>query len=85
MPDPKFLAASIFALGLAAEPALGQDSMRQAADVQFQQLDADGDGFVTRAEAAQVPGVAERFAKFDANRDGKLDRSEFTALVASMK
>jgi Ca2+-binding EF-hand superfamily protein len=85
MLDPKFLAASIFALGLAAEPALGQDSMRQAADVQFQQLDADGDGFVTRAEAAQVPGVAERFAKFDANRDGKLDRSEFTALVASMK
>jgi Ca2+-binding EF-hand superfamily protein len=85
MLNPKFLAASIFALGLAAEPALGQDSMRQAADVQFQQLDADADGFVTRPEAARIPGVAERFAKFDTNRDGKLDRAEFTALVVSMK
>jgi Ca2+-binding EF-hand superfamily protein len=85
MLNPRFLAASIFALGLAAEPVLGQDSMRQAADVQFQQLDADSDGFVSKAEAAQIPGVAERFAKFDANKDGRLDRSEFAALVASMK
>lgn len=85
MLNPQFLAASIVAFGLAAEPALGQDSMRQAADVQFQQLDTDNDGFITRSEAAKIPGVAERFAKFDANRDGRLDRSEYAALVVSMK
>jgi Ca2+-binding EF-hand superfamily protein len=85
MLTPKFLAASIVALGITAEPALGQDSTRQAADTQFQQLDGDSDGFVTRAEAAKMQGIAERFARFDANKDGKLDRAEFAALVASMK
>jgi Ca2+-binding EF-hand superfamily protein len=85
MLNPRFLAASILALGITAEPALGQDSTRQSADMEFQQLDVDGDGFITRAEATKIPGVAERFAKFDANKDGKLDRSEFAALVASMK
>jgi Ca2+-binding EF-hand superfamily protein len=85
MLNPKFLAASIVALGITGEPALGQDSMRQSADIQFQQLDGDADGFITRGEATKIPGVAERFAKFDANKDGKLDRGEFAALVASMK
>jgi Ca2+-binding EF-hand superfamily protein len=85
MLNPQFLAASIIALGITADPALAQDSTRQSAETQFQQLDGDNDGFVTRAEATRIPGVAERFAKFDANKDGKLDRGEFAALVASMK
>jgi Ca2+-binding EF-hand superfamily protein len=85
MLNPKFLAASILALGIAAEPAVGQDSKRQAADTQFQQLDTDADGFITKAEAAKIPGASERFAKYDANKDGKLDRPEFAALLASMK
>jgi EF hand len=85
MLNPKFLAASIIALGIAGEPALGQDSTRQSADIQFQQLDSDADGFVTRAEATKIPGVAERFTKFDVDKDGKINRSEFAALVASMK
>jgi Ca2+-binding EF-hand superfamily protein len=59
--------------------------MRQAADTQFQQLDTDADGFITKAEAARIPGVSERFTKFDTNKDGKLDRSEFATLVVSMK
>ncbi len=85
MLNPSFLAASIIALGITAEPALGQGSTRRSADREFQQLDVDGDGFITRAEATKIPGIAERFAKFNVNRDGKLDRSEFAALVASMK
>jgi Ca2+-binding EF-hand superfamily protein len=85
MLSPKFLSASIVALGINAEPALGQDSTRQTADTQFRSLDGDGDGFVTRAEAVKLQGIAERFARFDANKDGKLDRAEFAALVASMK
>jgi hypothetical protein len=54
MLNPRFLAASIVALGLTGEPALGQDSTRQSADIQFQQLDSDADGFVTRAEATKI-------------------------------
>ncbi|MGH8696558.1 MAG: EF-hand domain-containing protein [Burkholderiales bacterium] len=34
---------------------------------------------------SSAPTVAQRFAKFDANKDGRLDRSEFAALLASIK
>ena len=85
MLNPKFIAASIVALGIVGGPAVGQDSTRMDADARFAQLDADQDGFVTKAEAAKIPGVAQRFDRFDANKDGKLDRNEFAALIASMK
>ena len=39
----------------------------------FKQVDADGDGRVSRAEAeGQAPGLAKRFERLDANRDGFL-------------
>jgi Ca2+-binding EF-hand superfamily protein len=85
MLTPKFLAASVLALGITAGPAVGQDTTRADADTQFVQLDADRDGFVTRAEVSKLPGAAQRFDKFDANKDGKLDRAEFVALIAAMK
>jgi Ca2+-binding EF-hand superfamily protein len=83
MLTPRFLAASVIALGITGGPALGAAPTRQSADTQLRELDLDGDGLVTKAEAARIAGIAERFAKFDANKDGKLDRSEFAALVAS--
>jgi Ca2+-binding EF-hand superfamily protein len=85
MLNPKFLAAASMALGIASGPALAQDAMRADADIQFRQLDKDQKGFLTRADVSSTPAIAQRFAKFDANKDGKLDRSEFTALIASMK
>jgi len=86
MLNPKFLAASVVALGLAGTPAsFAQDTTRTDADVQFQQLDRNQKGFLTRADVAGTPAIAQRFDKFDANRDGKLDRAEFAALIASMK
>ena len=42
----------------------------------FQKLDVDGDGKVTRAEAAAEPRFAERFDRMDANRDGAVDRAD---------
>lgn len=39
-------------------------------------LDANRDGAIDRAEAAQRPRLAERFDTLDANKDGRLDRSE---------
>ena len=85
MLTPKFLAASVIALGITAGPAAGQDTTRPDLDTQFAQLDADRDGYVTRAEVSKVPGAAQRFDKFDGNKDGKLDRAEFSALLAAMK
>jgi hypothetical protein len=82
---PRFLAASVIALGLGAVPAFGEDTTRNDADAQFTRLDADRDGFVTRADMSKMSELARRFAKFDANKDGKLDRAEFAALIAAMK
>ena len=42
----------------------------------FKKLDTDGDGKVSRTEAAAQPRFAERFDTMDANRDGVLDRSD---------
>ncbi len=85
MLNSNFLAASMLALGIVAGPAIGQDSMRADADAQFQQLDRTNKGYLTRDDVSSTPTVAQRFAKFDANKDGKLDRAEFAALVASIK
>ena len=43
----------------------------------FRRADADGDGALTRAEAAEgLPRVAAKFDLLDANRDGRLTQDE---------
>lgn len=42
----------------------------------MKQADKDGDGRISKAEAAADPKLAERFAKMDVNRDGFVDRSD---------
>lgn len=81
----KFIAASMIAFGLAAAPSFAQDAVRQQADALFARLDADADGFISRSEAAQAQGVAQRLAKFDSNKDGRLDKIEFAAMLAAEK
>lgn len=39
-------------------------------------IDADGDGVITRAEAAARPRLAEHFDRLDADGDGRLERGE---------
>ena len=48
----------------------------------FTMLDNNGDGFVSRREA--VVADAEIFATADDNDDGRLDRGEFTVLLAQL-
>ena len=42
--------------------------------IAFRKLDADGDGKVSRAEAAADPSFAQRLDTLDANKDGAIDR-----------
>ena len=43
----------------------------------FTDLDRDGDGFVSRSEAAELGGFESAFAEADDDRDGRLDADEF--------
>lgn len=46
---------------------------------QGMKLDANGDGVITREEAAKYPRFAQNFDQIDANKDGKLSTDEFKA------
>ena len=50
-----------------------------APEQRFEKLDTNGDGRLSREEAASHPELAQRFAHIDANKDGFLSREELTA------
>jgi osmotically-inducible protein OsmY len=69
-----FIAGSAYADGGAG---LLEGAMPQA---DFERLDRNRDGYVSRIEAIADKDVAKRFAQFDLDKDGRLSQSEY-ALV----
>ncbi|WP_101927571.1 MULTISPECIES: EF-hand domain-containing protein [Luteimonas] len=60
------------------EPASAQtDAYR----LHFEALDADGDGFIDRAEAVSHPTLRSEFGGVDANGDGRLSREELRGWI----
>ena len=49
-------------------------------EAMFRQLDIDGDGFVSKAEAAGNEAVTVGFDRADRNRDGKLSFAEYDSI-----
>ena len=49
-------------------------------DARFNELDRNGDGFVSRDEGRDAGELNTRFSELDANNDGKLSRDEYAAL-----
>ena len=47
----------------------------------FSSLDANGDGAISKDEAASSEALAPLFTDADSNADGSLDKDEFSALV----
>ena len=58
------------------------DASRETLSVDdFDSLDSDKDGFVVKTDLPANHHLSEHFDMADANRDGRLDRSEFASLV----
>lgn len=66
---------------LASSAALALSAHAQPSD-SFKSMDKDGDGFISKEEAAAVRGFDRAFPEADANRDGRLDVNEFTTAEA---
>jgi hypothetical protein len=49
----------------------------------FDRLDRNGDGYISRDEAKDAPELQTRFSELDTNNDGKLSREEYDALNSS--
>ncbi len=80
----KLFTAAIGALMIVAAGAVtaapGQGEMKG----KLQALDTNGDGKISREEAAQSKGLAKHFDQIDTNKDGFLTREEFAAQRAKM-
>lgn len=75
------LAPLTVALAAAAAPVVcaAQDSP----EAMFQRADLNGDGKLSKEEAAKVPAIAAKFAELDKNKDGFLSLAEFAAGYAA--
>jgi hypothetical protein len=91
MKNSNLIATSLLALGLAAAPAAfaqdattgkagsTQDTGSQATS--WADLDADGNGSLSKAEAQRHQGLASVFDQADSDADGELTADEYRAFV----
>ena len=59
--------------------SLAATAAASAQPVEFEILDRNRDGYVSRVEAAAAPEIVKRFAQFDLNKDRLLSRDEYLA------
>lgn len=57
-----------FAVYLEDEYVIGEE---------FERIDTDRDGYISRDEASKLRGLAEVFDRFDNDHDGMMSRAEF--------
>jgi Ca2+-binding EF-hand superfamily protein len=67
------------AMALAMGSAFAADTAKN--DPGFNKLDKNGDGYLSRSEAAANPELAKQFKQADRNGDGKLSRAEYLAVM----
>jgi Ca2+-binding EF-hand superfamily protein len=73
-------AAAALAVTLAALPVAAQQAQAPSAgEAAFKRADANGDGKLSKAEAARLPSIAAKFDELDKDKDGALTMAEFMA------
>lgn len=71
-----FLTVAALAAGLLASTAFADDSGHRSHGDRFKEMDANGDGKISRQEATDA--AKARFAEMDKNGDGKITADEMT-------
>ncbi|MGH8594824.1 MAG: hypothetical protein ACREV3_13530 [Gammaproteobacteria bacterium] len=77
MTSTKALISAAVVLLCASSGAMAEDPPGPTTLPPFKQLDADQNGGITTAEAAQLPALAEQFADVDSNADGWISVDEY--------
>jgi hypothetical protein len=68
-----------------APPPGGQAPASSTPEIAFMRADANGDGKLSKAEAARLPGVSSKFDALDKDKDGALSMSEYMAAFDAPK
>jgi Ca2+-binding EF-hand superfamily protein len=79
------IAGAILASTAMAGDKEHKDHSMQSAASKFERLDSDQDRSISKSEAASDSELTAVFASVDADGDGKLSQSEYTAHLASKK
>jgi EF hand len=79
-------ALPLTALAQTAQPSQpGQQPAASTPEIAFMRADANGDGKLSKAEAARLPAVSSKFDALDKDKDGALSMGEYmTAFDAPM-
>ncbi len=70
-----FIVSVASAIVFSAGPAAGAEEYAQT----FEQIDVDGDGYISVEEARVREGLSDKLLIIDADADGKLNSGEFSA------
>jgi hypothetical protein len=63
----------------------GQAPAASTPEAAFMRADADGDGKLSKAEAARIPSVAAKFDALDKDKDGMLSMGEYMVAFEAPK
>ncbi len=82
MTASKYLALLAGAMLATGAVAGDKDHSMKSADQKFSRLDTNQDSAISKSEASQDEKLSATFASVDADGDGQLSQTEFTAHVA---
>ncbi|WP_238527657.1 hypothetical protein [Pseudoxanthomonas spadix] len=81
----RILVFMLTATGAVAAAAQAQMPSGQQLAERLAQADANGDGFLDRAEVADMPRLKRGFDKLDTDRDGRLSRAELQVVGQKLR